>query len=67
MNDIAVVKEAFLKATDGLEERLCAMSDGFYCNPETGFNEVKTSQAMREFLKSAGFSIEAGIAGLSTA
>lgn len=65
--DIAELKQRVVEAADGLEERLTAMSDSFYRNPELGLEEKRTSAAMRAFLAGAGFSVEEGVAGMETA
>lgn len=61
------VKTEFLQAADALEDSLTAQSDEFYHNPETGLREHKTSAAMQARLRKAGYSVEAGCAGMPTA
>ncbi|MFQ5735278.1 MAG: M20 family metallopeptidase [Thermodesulfobacteriota bacterium] len=67
MDKTAVLKERLVEAADGLNERLTAMSDSFYRNPELGLEEHRTSAAMRAFLAQAGFAVEEGVAGMPTA
>lgn len=67
MNDIAKIKNDFINAASSLEERLLALSDGFYKDPETGLEEHRTSAAMQGLLKGFGFAVESGVAGMSTA
>ena len=65
--DITELKKRVVEAAGALEEKLAAMSDGFYRNPELGLEEHRTSAAMRAFLIDAGFSVEEGVAGMETA
>lgn len=67
MPDLDLIKTEFLREADAVSQRLTRLSDDFYHNPEVGLKEVRTSASMREFLSSAGFSIEAGVAGMDTA
>ncbi len=67
MDNLTGLKERLIKAADGLKDRLAALSDGFYHNPELGLQEHGTSAAMREFLAGTGFSVEEGVAGMPTA
>ncbi|MEK7774080.1 MAG: M20 family metallopeptidase, partial [Deltaproteobacteria bacterium] len=60
-------KNEFLTEVEAVSPRLTLLSDGFYHNPEVGLKEVRTSALMREFLCSAGFEVEAGVAGMETA
>lgn len=62
-----MIKTGFLRETEALAPGLERLSDDFYRNPEVGLKEVRTSAAMREFLSCAGFSVEAGVAGMGTA
>ncbi len=61
------LREEYLKSAEGLKETLTALSDDIFRNPELGLEEERTSAKMREVLKTAGFSIEAGVAGMKTA
>lgn len=65
--DTAELKARVVEAAEGFAERLASMSDSFYHAPELGFEERRTSAAMRDFLAGAGFSVEAGVAGMETA
>jgi len=61
------LREEYLKAAEGFKEKLTALSDDIFRNPELGLEEERTSARMREVLKEAGFSIEEGVAGMKTA
>ncbi len=67
MKDLNGLRKNLIEAADSLKERLTALSDGFYRNPETGLKEKKTSAAMQAFLKESGFAVTAGVAGMETA
>lgn len=67
MKDLNGLRKNFIDAADSLKERLTALSDGFYRNPETGLKEKKTSAAMQAFLTESGFAVTAGVAGMETA
>ncbi len=67
MEDIESLKVRFIEAAEGLGQRLAALSDGFYRNPETALEEHSTSAAMRDFLAGAGFSVREGVAHMPTA
>ena len=54
------LREEYLKAAEGLRNRLTAMSDEFFRKPELGLEEERTSAMMQEALKEAGFSDRAG-------
>lgn len=62
-----MIKSEFLREVEAVSPILTRLSDDFYHNPEVGLKEVRTSASMREFLGSAGFSVEAGVAGMDTA
>ncbi|MBI5903689.1 MAG: M20 family metallopeptidase [Deltaproteobacteria bacterium] len=62
-----MIKTGFLREAEAVSQRLTRLSDDFYRNPEVGLKEVRTSASMQEFLNSAGFSVEAGVAGMDTA
>ena len=67
MKDLNGLKKSLIEAADSLKERLTALSDGFYRNPETGLKEKKTSAAMQAFLTESGFAVTAGVSGMETA
>lgn len=46
---------------------LCDMSDEIFDDPELGFEEVRASKKLSDFLISQGFEVEVGYAGLATA
>lgn len=67
MKDNLNLKTGLISAADALEERLIALSDGFYRSPELGLEEHKTSAALQEMLREHGFFVEQGVAGMPTA
>lgn len=67
MKDLNQVKKRLIGAADSLKDRLTALSDDFYRNPETGLKEKRTSAAMQAFLREFGFTVTPGVAGMETA
>lgn len=61
------LSKKFLEEADKLTAAITGMSDAIYRTPELGLKEFKTSGLMQGALKAAGFSVEAGIAGMPTA
>lgn len=59
-------KEAFL-AIDREREHICAASDRVWENPETAFQEFKSTEILCELLKKEGFEVEKNLAGIATA
>ena len=57
----------FLTEIDRRQDELIRLADTVWENPETAFREVKSSQALISFLRSEGFTVEEGVAGLPTA
>lgn len=60
-------KRDLMRAVDKLEDRLVAMSDFIFNNPEVGYQEVKAATLLTDFLRENGFSVELGYGGLDTA
>ncbi|UCE11254.1 MAG: M20 family metallopeptidase [Candidatus Thorarchaeota archaeon] len=52
---------------DGIRTRLIKVSSEIFNNPELAFEEVKASRLLADELKQAGFDVELGVAGLTTA
>lgn len=67
VSEIEDMKKALIEAAGSLEERLTALSDDFYRNPETGMEEFRTSSSMQAFLREFGYDVEEGAGGLPTA
>lgn len=67
MEELIGLKKELIRAADSLKERLTALSDDFYRNPETGLKEKRTSSLMQALLREFGFSVTPGIAGMETA
>ena len=57
------MKEAVIKAIDENKEKLFAVRDQIYCNPEFGYKEVKTTDTVATYLEQElGLSVEKNIA-----
>lgn len=63
MTDVHPVDRAVADQQDALE----AFALDLHAHPETAFAEHRSSAALRDALASAGFEVEAGVAGLETA
>jgi len=61
------LKEAVAKAIDARAKLVQEMVDSVYSFAEPGFQEVKTSEYLTGILKSNGFTIKMGVAGIPTA
>jgi len=59
--------ENILEAIKQQEHSLINMSQFIFNNPEIGFQEVKASKLLVEYLKNNGFKVEMGYGNLSTA
>ena len=57
-------REAVDSSIDTLSERLIAINDWMYHNPEPGFLEFKASTMLVDELKKNGFTVELGVPGL---
>jgi amidohydrolase len=60
-------KTAVKEATKGRADALVELSHRIHANPEVSFEEVQASRWCAEALAEGGFSLEAPVAGLSTA
>lgn len=60
------LKEKARAEVDRQSARLLETSDAMYSEPEIGLQEVKSSARLVELLKSAGFAVETGLAGMPT-
>ena len=49
------------------KDKLTALSDGIWDVPETAFTEFQSAKLLCDALKSEGFEVEEGVAGISTA
>ncbi len=67
MSDLTALKNELVSSAGSLKSKILDLSDSIFRNPELGLKEYKTSSAMQGLLKEAGFSVEAGIAGMETA
>ena len=56
----------FLSVIDTESENLIRLADTVWDNPELAFKEVKSSAALKDFLKARGFTIQEGLGGLPT-
>ena len=57
----------FLSEIDRRQDDIIRLADTVWENPETAFKEYKSSGAIISFLRSEGFTIEEGVAGIPTA
>ena len=57
----------FLSEIDRRQDDIIHLADTIWENPETAFKEFKSSGAIISFLRSEGFTIEEGVAGIPTA
>jgi amidohydrolase len=63
----ATVKDLIAQAVDRLADDLEHLSRTIHDNPELGYQEVKASAWLAEFLSQHGFKVERGVAGVPTA
>ena len=64
---MSTIKDALAQAVDRLGDELEALSNRIHANPELGYQEVKASAWLAEFLEANGFKVERGMAGVETA
>ncbi|MBI2153627.1 MAG: M20 family metallopeptidase [Candidatus Rokubacteria bacterium] len=64
---MSALKDAIGRAVDGLADELESLSHRIHANPELGYQEVKASGWLSEFLAAKGFKVEKGVAGVETA
>lgn len=60
-------KEEALRAIDREREPVCCASDRIWDNPETAFQEFKSTEILCELLEKEGFTVEKNLAGIRTA
>lgn len=60
-------KKAALAAVDAISDRVCALSDAIWDNPELGFQEHHTMRLQCDLLEQLGFRVETNLAGIPTA
>jgi amidohydrolase len=65
--DIKSLKTAIVKEIDWLTPQFSALSQKIHDYPETAMQEKQAAAWLTEFLKSKGFSVTKGIAGMPTA
>lgn len=64
---MAITKKEALMAIDREKESICAASDRVWENPETAFQEFKSTEILCELLEKEGFAVEKNLAGIATA
>ena len=64
---MSAVKDQIAAAVDRLGDELESLSRRIHDNPELGYQEVKASGWLAEFLAGQGFKVERGVAGVDTA
>jgi amidohydrolase len=67
MADVGSAKQAARARLDSAREALVGLSHRIHANPELGYEEEQASTWAAELLDAAGFSVDRGICGLSTA
>ena len=60
-------KERILQRMKSISDKLFALSDAIFQNPEYCFQEHKAVAAVAALLNDLGFSVETGVGGLDTA
>jgi amidohydrolase len=60
-------KKSVCAHIDAIQDRLLAVSQAIFDNPELKFEETRASRLVAEELRKDGFSVEIGVAGLETA
>lgn len=66
MLDSSTLKSRAAQVVEELKDKLISISDKMYHEPEIGLQEFKSSAMLVEFLKSRGFEVETGLAGMPT-
>ncbi|MFQ5521530.1 MAG: amidohydrolase, partial [Candidatus Methylomirabilia bacterium] len=61
------LKDLIAHAVDRMTDELEALSHRIHATPELGYQEVKASAWLVEFLEAKGFKVERGVAGVETA
>ena len=64
---MSAVKERMAAAVERLGDELESLSHRIHDHPELGYQEVKASGWLTEFLDGQGFKVERGVAGVDTA
>jgi amidohydrolase len=64
---MSAVKDQIAAAVDRLGDELESLSHRIHDNPELGYQEVKASGWLADFLADQGFKVERGVAGVDTA
>jgi amidohydrolase len=64
---MTAIKDHIAQAVDRLADELEALSHKIHANPELGYQEVKASGWLADFLTAKGFKVERGVAGVETA
>ena len=60
------LKDKVRLEVDRLKDKLLSVSDAMYSEPEIGLQEFKSSAKLVDLLKSAGFTVETGLADMPT-
>lgn len=65
--DVLAEKQKIVDAVDKRDSELREISLKIHAHPELGFEEVKASKWLADYLEQEGFTVERGVAGLETA
>ncbi|MFJ5454096.1 hypothetical protein ACIPT4_13745 [Pectobacterium jejuense] len=60
-------RETIVNAVANYSGQMTTVAQQIWSKPELGYLETNTSQLLQNELKAAGFSVEAGVAGIPTA
>ena len=67
MTNLSTLKERVVQEVDRLSDQLSKIAKDIHANPETGWETPKAVKWLTEPLREAGFKVETGIAGLTSA
>ena len=64
---MAISKQEALASIDREKELICKASDEVWENPETAFQEYRSTEILCDLLEKEGFHVEKNLAGIATA
>lgn len=64
---LAAMKESVSKAVDAVSEKMNAVADVIWANPEVGFKEYNAAALLKAWAAELGFEVEEGYGGVETA
>ena len=66
-SEVDAVKQAVVAAVDAHRDELIALSDQIWAYAETALRETRSSQALADYARAQGFTVQLGVADLPTA